>query len=209
MGGAREYPVVEIFESLQGEGFQAGREAVFLRFGGCNLACAWCDTAHQGFTRLPEEAVVARVTACRARSLIVTGGEPFLQRELGVLLARFQALGYWIGVETNGVEAPPPAWRRLIDYLAVSPKAGYAERYAEDRMVRQADEVRVVVDGDAAAFCREMRRRIRARRYYLTPCEREGRWNVEETLRLLATLNGEPDGDWLLSFQAHKLAGLR
>jgi organic radical activating enzyme len=210
MGEDARYPVAEVFESLQGEGYNTGMEAVFLRLGRCNLACPWCDTAHGAYDLLDEEAAVARVTALRPRNLIVTGGEPFIQEGLGALLGRFKTLGYWIGVETNGLVAPPRAWLRHIDYLAASPKALYAELYDDERMVRRADEVRIVVDGDVRAFCEAMRDRMEAARYFLAPCERGGAFNVEETVRLLGGLNrGRRRGKWLLSFQTHKLGHFR
>ena len=210
MHDVQKYPVVEIFESVQGEGYNTGKEVVFLRLGNCNLACPWCDTQYQAFDELDEEAIVERVTAFRPKALILTGGEPLIQEGLEPLLVRFKDLGFWIGVETNGVQAPPQEWLRRIDYVAVSPKALYAELYDDERMVRQADEVRIVVDGDVRAFCRDMRDRIEAAHYFLTPCERGGIFNVEEAVRLLGVLNrGRRDGKWLLSLQTHKLAGLR
>jgi len=207
---SRHYPIVEIFESVQGEGYNTGKEAVFVRFGLCNLNCPWCDTDWGKFERVEEEAIVARVAAFRPKALILTGGEPFIQDGLATLLTRFKDLGFWIGVETNGIAAPPAEWRERIDYVAVSPKARYADLYDDGRMIREADEVRVVVDGDVGGFCLEMRNRIRALHYFLSPCERDGRFNVEETVRLLGRLNiGRRSDKWLLSLQTHKLAGLR
>ena len=200
------FPIVEVFESLQGEGYNTGMTVVFLRFGRCNLACPWCDTAYHTYEMLDEETVVARVMALRRKNLIVTGGEPFIQEGLGTLVERFKELGYWIGVETNGLVAPPSAWTRRIDYVAVSPKALYAELYDDEQMVRRADEVRVVVDGDVREFCETMRDRIEAEHYFLSPCELDGAFNVEETVRLLGKLNrSRRRGKWLLSVQAHKL----
>lgn len=202
--------VVEIFESLQGEGYNTGMPAVFLRLGGCNLACPWCDTAFDSFVTLEEDEVVERVAAFACQALIITGGEPLIHAGLGGLLERFKLLGHWIGVETNGLVAPPKLWRRRIDYLAVSPKALYAELYDDDRMVRQADEVRIVVDGDVQGFCRSMRDRIDADHYFLSPCDRAGEVNLADTVRLLGLLNrGRRSKKWLLSLQTHKLAGFR
>ena len=77
-------------------------------------------------------------------------------------------------------------------------------------MVTRADEVRIVVDGDVRSFCDDMRNRIESPHYFLSPCEREGKPNVEETVRLLGVLNrGRRQGKWLLSLQTHKLAGMR
>lgn len=210
MRDAQTYPVVEIFESLQGEGYNTGLAAVFLRFGKCNLKCPWCDTAFGAYETLDEDDLVARVTALRAKSLVLTGGEPFIQEGLESLLIRFKDLGYWIGVETNGLTAPPQAWLSRIDYVAVSPKALYAALYDGEGMVTRADEVRIVVDGDVQAFCEEMRNRIAAAHYFLSPCERAGVFNIEETVRLLGALNrGRHHGKWLLSLQTHKLAHFR
>ncbi|MEI7902250.1 MAG: 7-carboxy-7-deazaguanine synthase QueE [bacterium] len=204
------YPVAEIFESVQGEGYNTGMEVVFLRFGGCNLACPWCDTEYRVFERLDEEMIVSRVRGFNPQALILTGGEPFIQEGLDSLLMRLKELGYWIGVETNGLVAPQQAWLRRLDYVAVSPKALYAPRYDDARMVTRADEVRIVVDGEVRAFCDDMRNRIEAAHYFLSPCEREGTFNIEETLRLLGLLNrGRRQGKWLLSVQTHKLAGVR
>jgi len=210
MSAAPHYPVVEIFESVQGEGIHTGKPVVFVRFGRCNLACPWCDTDFRQFQMLDAEAILAQVAAFTPRAVILTGGEPFIQKRLDFLLTQFTELGYWIGVETNGLRRPPAAWVRQIDHVAVSPKACYATRYADTRMMRRADEVRIVVDGDAGDFCRDMRRRIRAAHYFLSPCERGGVCNVEATIRLLGTLNcGRRSGHWLLSLQTHKLAGLQ
>ncbi len=210
MQDVQTYPVVEIFASVQGEGYNTGKEVVFLRLGGCNLSCPWCDTAYLDFETENEDDVVTRVTAFQTKALILTGGEPLIQEGLESLLSRFKELGYWIGVETNGLVAPPQTWLRRIDYMAVSPKALYASLYDDERMVTQADEVRIVVDGEVRAFCDAMRNRIASAHYFLSPCEREGALNVEETIRLLGVLNrGRRANKWLLSFQTHKMAGLR
>jgi organic radical activating enzyme len=204
------YPVVEIFESVQGEGYNTGKEVVFLRFGRCNLACPWCDTEFHTFETMDEDAIVSHVTAFGPKALILTGGEPFIQEDLVPLLVRFKDLGYWVGAETNGVQAPSEGVLRYVDYLAVSPKALYSALYDDDRMVRQASEVRIVVDGDVLAFCREMRNRIEAAHYFLSPCDLDGRFNLAETVLLLGVLNQSLRvGKWHLSLQTHKLAGLR
>ena len=210
MGESQAYPVVEIFESVQGEGYNTGKEVVFLRMGRCNLKCPWCDTDYRTFETQDEETILARVGAFRPKALILTGGEPFICEGLESLLVRFKDLGYWIGAESNGVQAPTDDVRRRINYVAISPKALYADLYDDERMVRQADEVRIVVDGDVRAFCDDMRNRIEAAHYFLSPCERNGRFNIEETVRLLGVLNrGIRRDKWLLSLQTHKLAGLR
>lgn len=135
------YAVKEIFLTLQGEGAQAGRRAVFLRFAGCNLwsgreqdraeaACTFCDTdfvgmdgAHGGrYEAAPLAAKVAELWAAGENKLVViTGGEPMLQLD-EELIAALHGEGFAVAVETNGT-LPAPAG---IDWICVSPKAGNA-----------------------------------------------------------------------------------
>jgi 7-carboxy-7-deazaguanine synthase (Cx14CxxC type) len=133
------YAVKEIFLTLQGEGMQAGRRAVFLRFSGCNLwsgresdrakaQCTFCDTDFVGTDgenggRYEAEALAAKVEALWAggegRLVVITGGEPMLQLD-SALIDALHALGFEVAVETNGT-LPAPAG---VDWICVSPKAG-------------------------------------------------------------------------------------
>lgn len=205
------FPVVEVFSSLQGEGANTGKPVVFIRLGGCNLACPWCDTDFSHPVTMSLSQILEKVHAFSDRhAVIITGGEPMIHESIGELLSVLKDQGYWIGIETNGVIAPSSTSRRLIDYISVSPKALYAELYQEGQMLEEADEVRIVVDGDCAAFCEEMRQRIRARFYFLSPCEKEGHFNFAEAVSMLGKLNRQHQkSPWLLSFQTHKLAGFR
>ncbi|MFA7173328.1 MAG: 7-carboxy-7-deazaguanine synthase QueE [Kiritimatiellia bacterium] len=205
-----KYPVVEIFHSLQGEGFNTGREAVFLRMGGCNLACPWCDTQYNNYTMMDAVSIFEAVQQFGVNSLIVTGGEPLIISGLADLIKCFKKHGYWIAVETNGVSVVENGVLKLFDYIAVSPKAVYADLYTKEGAMREADELRVVVDGDVQDFCLWIGTMIKARKYYLSPCEREGVVNLEQTIKLLGRLNQSEGGsEWLLSLQTHKLCGIR
>ena len=130
------YRVREIFASIQGEGIQAGRVAVFLRFAGCNLwsgreedrataRCRFCDTDFVGGDRHDDaEALAAAVTAAwpggaDGRLVVVTGGEPALQLDPPLLAALHRA-GFFVAIETNGTLPLPDG----IDWVCVSPKAG-------------------------------------------------------------------------------------
>jgi len=139
------YSVKEVFYTLQGEGANAGRAAVFLRFAGCNLwsgreadrgrgpggCSAWCDTDFVGtdgagggrFTTAQELARHVNATwaggASSRRLVVCTGGEPLLQLDESLIEA-LHASEFEIAVETNGTRQPPPG----IDWLCVSPKAG-------------------------------------------------------------------------------------
>jgi len=203
------FPVVELFESVQGEGANAGLLVSFLRLGGCNLSCQWCDTDSSVYQMMDIPAILKRLSTFRVRRLILTGGEPLIHPTLETLLASLKGAGYWIALETNGLINPIAPVRRFLDYIATSPKAHATSGYHEDRMIRHADEVRIVVDGDVFEFCKEMRTKIEAKHYFLSPCFRDGKMNVSETLSLLKRLNVDcHEMPWRLSLQTHKLIGV-
>lgn len=200
------YRIVEIFESLQGEGWNTGMPALFIRFGKCNLACPWCDTDYNRYGSMSLSDIMQRVCQAATRNIIITGGEPAIQPHLAVLLDALKAEGCYLAAETNGLKALPPQ----IDYTAASPKRLYRDAYRKN-CISRADEVRIVADdtADIVDFCAEIEQKIQAERYYLSPCERGGQTNLHETLRLLGCLNarvGKPH--WQLSLQTHKIVGI-
>lgn len=200
--------VAEIFKSRQGEGANCGREAVFLRFAGCNLSCPWCDTDWKNGEELSANEIIRRLekTAGETRFLVVTGGEPLLQDNLSLLLATLKRLGWEIALETNGLIGLTPELKAALDYVSVSPKAGFAGLYKPETMLREANEVRVVAEEAATSeFCKKINILIRASHYFISPCERGGKMDFNMAAELLGSL-GRP---WLLSVQLHKLAGFR
>ena len=191
------YDLVEIFESLQGEGRNMGRPCVFIRFAGCNLRCPWCDTdvARKFSASLVD--MQKELGQYRAKSVILTGGEPTLVKEMPELVAALKKDGYWIGVETNGTIAAD--WLGFVDYVACSPKRG------AELALTAADEVRVVAEDEASvAFCREVRGKIAATDYYVSPCDRGGKIDFATAKSVLSQLDG-----WALSVQLHKILGFR
>ena len=191
------YELVEIFESLQGEGRNMGRPCVFVRFAGCNLKCPWCDTdVTKRFSASLDE-LLAELGQYKAKSVILTGGEPTMQKEMPELVAALKKSGYWIGVETNGTNDAD--WLGFVDYVACSPKRGASVRLVE------ADEVRVVAEDEATAdFCRKVRRQIAATDYYVSPCDHDGQIDFATAKSVLSQLAG-----WSLSVQLHKILGFR
>ncbi|MDK9559919.1 7-carboxy-7-deazaguanine synthase QueE [Gallibacterium anatis] len=199
-----EYAIVEIFESLQGEGFNTGMPAIFIRFGKCNLACPWCDTDYQTFSLMTLQQIADQVTAFSTKNIIITGGEPTIQPNLEKLLSYFKTLGYFLAIETNGLKPVPSQ----IDYIATSPKRLYRHKY-QQRGITHADEVRIVNDDkNIQLFCQEIAKKIEAKHYYLSPCEQQGEMNLLDTIRKLGQLNENTDIKWQLSIQTHKLVGI-
>ena len=147
------YAVKEIFLTLQGEGMQAGRRAVFLRFAGCNLwtgreqdrakaQCTFCDTDFVGTDgenggRYDAAALADKVAALwregERRLVVITGGEPILQLD-APLIDALHARAFEIAVETNGTLPAPPG----LDWICVSPKAG------TEVVQRSGDELKLV-----------------------------------------------------------------
>ena len=198
------YRIVEIFETLQGEGFNTGMPSIFIRFGKCNLACPWCDTNYNQYETKSLEEVLAVVKGFTARNIIITGGEPTIQPHLEQLLDRLKADGYFIAIETNGLKPVPIK----IDYIATSPKRLYQKSYLKHH-IPFANEVRIVVAGDVQDFCEQIENTIKAERYYLSPCEQNGEMNMLETITQLGKLNQRTNKPcWQLSIQTHKIAGI-
>lgn len=207
------YAVKEIFLTLQGEGMQAGRLAVFCRFAGCNLwsgreadrataQCRFCDTDFVGTDgtgggRFADAASLAAAIAASwgdrggSRFVVCTGGEPLLQLD-GALIEALHAAGFEIAVETNGTIAAPPG----LDWICVSPKAGNL------LLQTRGDELKLVVPqggielGTLAA--------LEFRHFLLQPMDGPGR---EANTRLAIELC-RSDPRWRLSLQTHKMIGI-
>lgn len=210
------YSVKEIFYTLQGEGAQTGRPAVFLRFAGCNLwsgreadrataICRFCDTDFVGqggpgggrFSR-PEQ--LARAVAGywpaaaepSARPLVVcTGGEPLLQLDLPLVDA-LHAAGFAIAIETNGTLPVPQG----VDWVCVSPKAG------APLVVTSGDELKLVYPQEGAEP--ERYRGLAFTHFFLQPMD--GPRRAEHTAAALRYCLEHPE--WRLSLQTHKLLGI-
>ncbi len=199
-----EFKLVEIFKSLQGEGRNTGRQCIFVRFAGCNLSCAWCDTAAEARFAASLESLVDEISSFSCRNVILTGGEPTIVQGMDRLVAELKKRGFWIAVETNGTRSIDDApWLAFVDYIACSPKI----EYESSVRIAVAGEVRVVASAppeQTAAFCRRMRARISAGDYYVSPCERAGEIDFAGAKAALALLP-----DWSLSVQLHKILGFR
>ena len=123
----------EIFFSIQGEGANIGRPAIFLRLAYCNLRCTWCDTKYtwdwqaddspQKIVELSAALAEEQVLKYACQYLVVTGGEPLIQqKDLSPLLERLQNKGFYIEIETNGTLIPDEKLLDQVDHWSVSPK---------------------------------------------------------------------------------------
>ena len=145
--------VTEIFFSIQGEGTRAGRPCVFVRFTGCDLRCTYCDTAYafHGGRELDRAEILAEVARHPCKLVLLTGGEPLLQKELPDLSRELLARGYEVTVETHGqrpLGGLPAEVVRIVDVKTpgsgeVTTDFGYLDALAPQ------DEVKFVVTSEA------------------------------------------------------------
>jgi 7-carboxy-7-deazaguanine synthase len=209
------YAVKEIFLTLQGEGAQAGRRAVFLRFAGCNLwtgreedrataICQFCDTDFVGLDgenggRYAADALAAKVAALWGegrdhRYVVLTGGEPMLQVD-DALVEALHAQGFEIAIESNGTIAVHTG----IDWVCISPKAG------SDVVQRGGDELKLV--WPQAGSDLESLECWSFSHFLLQPMD-SGSAEANEANRKAAIELVSARPKWRLSLQNHKLLGL-
>jgi 7-carboxy-7-deazaguanine synthase len=210
------YTVKELFYTLQGEGANTGRPAVFCRFSGCNLwsgreedrataICRFCDTDFVGtngvgggrFQSAQElakavAAVWPRSSSSRARRFVVcTGGEPLLQLD-EYLIQALHDVGFEVAIETNGTQVPPPG----IDWICVSPKA------ETELLICAGHELKLIFPQPGAEP--ERFEHLDFQHFFLQPMDgpqREG--NTRLAIRYCLE-----HPQWKLSVQAHKLLGI-
>ena len=138
---AVEYPIVEIFHSVQGEGFHAGMPHVFVRFGTCNLRCSWCDTDFDTYESMNALDILGQIMQYDCKRVIFTGGEPMLQ-DLWPLHRLLKRRGFNLSIESNGTITIPDG---LIDWICISPK----DQIYPNSVIRQrqGNELKVVYCG--------------------------------------------------------------
>ena len=209
------YSVKEIFYTLQGEGAQTGRPAVFCRFAGCNLwsgnerdrsaaICQFCDTDFVGVDgpgggkfESAEECATAveekwpRLASVENRFVVCTGGEPLLQLDKD-LIAALHARGFEVAVETNGTVAAPAG----IDWICVSPKAG------TKLVQRSGNELKLVYPQAGADPCDF--ETLSFHHFFLQPMDGPCR-SANTDLAVRYCLDHPK---WRLSLQTHKFLGI-
>jgi 7-carboxy-7-deazaguanine synthase (Cx14CxxC type) len=209
------YAVKEIFYTLQGEGAQAGRAAVFCRFSGCNLwsgreedrasaVCRFCDTDFVGVDgsgggKFADAGALADAVASAwpqqggrtGRFVVCTGGEPLLQLD-EPLIEALHARGFEIAVETNGTQEAP----RSLDWICVSPKAG------APFVQRSGDELKLVFPQKGMEP--EEYSSLGFRHFFLQPMD--GPERVANTQQAVRYCMEHPR--WRLSLQTHKILGI-
>lgn len=190
-------PVMESFETLQGEGFFAGQSAYFLRLALCDVGCVWCDVK-DSWKIEPEQwqaysAIIEPMESFKGNIVVVTGGEPTLHN-LDELCSKIHGLGKRTHIETAGTNALTGSW----DWVTLSPKKFKAcldENYAK------ANELKIVIFHKSdLIWAQEMSEKCSSNcKLYLQP-----EWSKKESIAPIIVEFIKENPRWALSLQSHK-----
>ena len=195
-----KYPIVEIFHSVQGEGFHCGIPHVFVRFGNCNLRCEWCDTDFLVYEERELDSIVEEVLSYECDRVIFTGGEPAMQ-DLATIGGRLKKHGINLSIETNGTIQVDP----IIDWICVSPKDQVYPNVAIRQ--RSGDELKVVYCGQNLDLYDELKEGFS--HHFIQPCyiDTESVGQNGRNFQVVEKLVKDNPG-WRLSLQTHKWMGV-
>ncbi len=198
--GGRLLPLVESFYTIQGEGFHTGKPAFFIRLGGCDVGCRWCDSKESWnpdrFPPVEIETIVSQAAATPARAIVITGGEP-MNYQLDMLCNMLKEYGLEIFLETSG--SSPMSGH--FDWICLSPKRN---KPPKEEFFRVADELKVIVETPADfEWAEENRRKILEVQssclFYLQP-----EWSRMKTVAPYIIDYVKEHPEWNISIQAHK-----
>lgn len=194
------YPIVETFHSLQGEGSWAGVSAFFIRLGGCDVHCTFCDTKNswngEAHPKIPIGKLLQEAKQANPRIVVITGGEPLLHN-LEPLTTAFRQLHFPIHLETSGAHS----LSGQFDWITLSPKTFLPP---QESIYSQAQELKVVIQTDRdLEWAEQAARKVKTSTHlYLQP-----EWFKPESKTLVINyILSNPK--WRLSIQSHKYLGL-
>lgn len=192
----------DVFWTIQGEGFNAGRAALFIRMPFCNLKCSWCDTEFNSFKAWHEDDLVEQFKKYPARFAVVTGGEPSLNKQVHRVIELLKSYNFEIAMESNGTFNPPNG----VNWLTVSPKrdAKPTPYYIAPEAMRRASEFKYVVDESFQWGILDRHNVNDGRMYYLSPEFNQMDLNVQ---RIMEFISKNPQ--WTLSLQTHKWMNIK
>ncbi len=195
--GGRKLPLVEEFYTIQGEGYHTGKAAYFIRIGGCDVGCSWCDTKFSWNPNLhpvvPAEQILEHVTAFPAAAVVVTGGEP-LMVNLDYLTGLLRQKGIETFLETSGAYPLSGQW----DWICLSPKKSAPP---VEELFKQAHELKVIIETkEDIDWAVENGSRVKETcKLFLQP-----EWSQRETILpdIIEYVKQHPQ--WMISLQSHK-----
>ena len=193
----KKLPIVEEFYTLQGEGYFMGKAAYFIRIGGCDIGCAWCDTKFSWDPSvhpvIAVEKVIENIIACKAVAAVITGGEP-LMYNLDHLCLQLKEKGIETFIETSGAFPLSGIW----DWICLSPKM---QQPPLDEIYTLANELKVIIAKPSDINWAERNARLveKSCKLYLQP-----EWSVFDKIipDIIDFVKSNPA--WSVSLQAHK-----
>lgn len=199
----KKYKINEIFYSIQGEGLNSGKPAIFVRFSSCNFKCSFCDTNFKKFISyslldLEEKinSILHKIPYFNLPIIVWTGGEPLLQLDFD-LLNHFHNLDFKNYVESNGSILINNKLRSVIDYLTISPK--YKE-FPKSFLQREGDELKLIyqnqTEDELSSFLL-----LEFDNFYLQPCSNK---NVKKIINII-----KRNPRWSLSIQLQKILKIK
>lgn len=195
--GGKKLPLMEEFYTIQGEGHNMGSAAYFIRIGGCDVGCSWCDTkpswdAHN-FPPVNADEIAERAAAFAAKTVVVTGGEPSLY-PLDYFTSKLHQLGVTTMVETSGAHVLSGSW----DWVCLSPK-----KYSPPKpsIYSKAHELKVVIQQKADLEWAEQNAALVGAECYLYL---QPEWSVSEQIMPWLTEYVMQHPKWKISLQSHK-----
>lgn len=200
--GTITYPVMETFYSIQGEGYYQGNAAFFVRLGGCDVGCVWCDVKEswnaEDHPRRSVSDIVAEIKETEAKLVIITGGEP-LMHDCTSICDALHEHGYQLNIETSGSHPLTGSW----DWICLSPKKFKAPL---PDVLLKAHELKIVVFNRSDFEWAEKYAALVSPscKLYLQP-----EWDKEKEIMPLITSYIQTNPKWQLSLQIHKYMGVR
>ena len=193
----RKFPVVEEFYTLQGEGYNMGKAAYFLRIGGCDVGCSWCDTKlswnPEIHPAIDIDQIIENIKKCPAKAVVVTGGEP-LMFNLDYLCDQLKSDGIQTFVESSGAHPISGTW----DWICLSPKRNAPPK---DIYFSRAHELKIIVaeDEDFEWAIENAKKVNKDCHLYL-----QAEWSRHKELMPLIVDFIKINTAWRMSLQAHK-----
>ncbi len=195
--GGRKLPLVEEFYTIQGEGYHTGKAAYFIRIGGCDVGCSWCDTKFSWNPSLhpvvPAEQIVEHVIAHPAAAVVVTGGEP-LMVNMDYLTGMLKREGIETFLETSGAYPLTGTW----DWICLSPKRNAPP---VEELFKKAHELKVIIasEEDLDWAIKNGDRVDAGCKLYLQP-----EWSKREVILPVIIEFAKENPQWMISLQSHK-----
>jgi organic radical activating enzyme len=195
-------PIMEHFYTIQGEGFYTGQAAYFIRLGGCDVGCHWCDVKEswdqENHPKMTIKSIVNEVIKYPSKIVVITGGEPFMH-DLTSLTAELQSIGLRTHVETSGAHSLSGSW----SWITLSPKKF---KLPQIEYFEKANELKIIVFNKSDfEFAEEQKCKLvnKNTKLYLQP-----EWGIQEQVVPLIIDYVKNNPEWQISLQTHKFLNI-